>query len=163
MLDTYCFYMCFAWAFPSPLVQVRGPGLPLGSPPSLSWGHEGLWGWPHNPCGGAHNLSTLPFSLAMRHSGDTYVPSVFMRFNRRTSVAKFLEIGKAMFSLFLKDFIYLFKRENMSRVRGRGRNRLPAEPGVPTDFKIMTWAKGRCLTDGATQAPQATLCFNWGC
>ena len=44
--------------------------------------------------------------------------------------------------------------------RGRGRNRLPMDQGAlhrsssSQDPEIMTWAKGRHLTDWATQVPQ---------
>ena len=71
--------------------------------------------------------------------------------------------GLSLFLLFfLKDFIYLFDRESTSRERGR--SMYPAEgawcgarsqnPG------IMICAKGRHLTDRATQAPpQWTFLF----
>ena len=60
---------------------------------------------------------------------------------------------------FFKDFIYIFERERVEgRGRGRGNSRLPTGQGAPLQVwsqnpKFMTWVKGRCLTDWATQAP----------
>ena len=81
-----------------------------------------------------------------------------------------------LFIYFLKIlFIYSTEietdseRGNTSRGTGRGRSRLPTEQGVrygawSQDPGITTWAKGRCLTDWATQAPKGTTyfctCFN---
>ena len=62
---------------------------------------------------------------------------------------------------FFKDFIYLRERERtqeVGRVTGRRRSRLPAEQGalhrsLSQDPGITAWAEGRCLTDWATQHP----------
>ena len=68
---------------------------------------------------------------------------------------------------FLKIFIYL-RHSKRERVRGghtgRGRSRLPAEQGAShtagsQNLEIMTWAKGRCLTDWATEVPHIQMVF----
>ena len=69
-------------------------------------------------------------------------------------------------------FIYLreWRESTQDGRRGRGRrrrSRLPTEQGAydlwyragSQDLKIMTLAKGRCLTDWATQAPQRELMY----
>ena len=68
--------------------------------------------------------------------------------------------------------IYLFERESMSggmgRNRGRGRSRCLAEQKAQCraqfqDPRITAWARGRHLTDWATQAPHKSrlLSFIW--
>lgn len=59
--------------------------------------------------------------------------------------------------IFFLNFIYLFVRESTSKAAGRERSRLTSEQGAWCgarfqDPKIMTWAKGGCLTNWATQA-----------
>ena len=69
--------------------------------------------------------------------------------------------------LFLILFIYLAERESTAgRVAGRGRSRLPAEQGAPRgawsqDPRIMTWAKGRCSTNRATQVSPKKKSLNF--
>jgi len=76
---------------------------------------------------------------------------------------KKMEFGLTIFLKIL--FIYLRERvrerESTRGGSGRGRSRLPAESrarrGAPSqDSRMMTWAKGRRLTNWATQAPLST-------
>ena len=61
---------------------------------------------------------------------------------------------------FLKDFIYVFEREQEpgGGAEGVGEagsllRREPKEGLHPQDPEIMTWAEGRCLTNPTTQVP----------
>ena len=67
-----------------------------------------------------------------------------------------------IFFFFLRFCLFIWQREQESASqessRGRGRSRLPVDLGAPCgapsqDLGIMTLAKGRHLTDWATQVP----------
>ena len=75
-----------------------------------------------------------------------------------------MAVSSSDYFFFRKDFIYLFdrekeqKHEQVGRVAGRGRSRCPNEQRArcrdrSQNPEIMTWAKGRCLTDWDTQIP----------
>ena len=63
---------------------------------------------------------------------------------------------------FLKNILFIWEKEWESTWAGWGRGRLPSEQGAlltwalfetrSWDPRIMTWAKGRCLSNWATQA-----------
>ena len=67
------------------------------------------------------------------------------------------------FSFFFFKILFIYLREQewegehkQGEHRGRGRSRFPAEQGAGAwsqDSGIMTWAKGRCLPNWATQVP----------
>ena len=99
---------------------------------------------------------------------------LFISLSLRPSKTKYLGERQYLIHLFILItlmflkilFIYLTEREPESpswgRREGRGRSRLPTEQGAgcrapSQDPGVMTWAKGRCLTDWATQAPLITL------
>lgn len=118
-------FLCvLAWAVPSLLVQVRGPGLPLGSPPPSPEAMRVLWGWPHHLHGGAHNLSSLPISLATRHSGHLCPKSIHwgspaeLCWNYWKSNALFARRVKNS----LEKWCWVWNQHNKAEQRDGGRN-----------------------------------------